>query len=173
MLLDHGPQFIAEFMCELYCLLDIRMALSTAYHPQTNGQTERVNQELEQYIRLFVNERQDDWDELILMAEFQYNNHVHSATQTIPFMVDHRRLPCMGFEPREASKVEAVNDFVTRMKGALEEARAALTKAKDDMVQYYNRRRTPAPRYNIGNRVFLDVSDHRRNWHIVSSVHTR
>jgi transposase InsO family protein len=161
MLSDRGPQFVAEFMRELYRLLDIRMALSTAYHPQTDGQTERVNQELEQYIRLFVNERQDDWDELIPMAEFQYNNHVHSATQTIPFMVDHGRLPRMGFEPREASKVEAVNDFVTRMKGALEEARAALTKAKDDMAQYYNRRRTPAPRYNIGDRVFLDASDLR------------
>jgi hypothetical protein len=72
------------------------------------------------------------------MAEFQYNNHVHSATQTIPFMVNHGWLPHMGFELRKASKVEVVNDFVTRMKGALEEARAALTKAKDNMAQYYN-----------------------------------
>jgi hypothetical protein len=89
MLSDCSPQFVAEIMHELYCLLDIRMALSTAYHPQTNGQMEHVNQELEQYICLFVNECQDNWDELIPMAEFQYNNHVHSATQTILFMVDH------------------------------------------------------------------------------------
>jgi hypothetical protein len=114
------------------------MALSTAYHLQTDGQTEHINQELEQYICLFVNERQDDWDELIPMAEFQYNNHVHSATQTIPFMVDHGQLLCMGFEPHKAYKVEVVNDFVTQMKGALEEAHAVLTKAKDDMAQYYN-----------------------------------
>jgi hypothetical protein len=93
------------------------------------------------------------------MAEFQYNNHVHSAMQTIPFMVNHRRLPRMGFELHEASKVEAVNDFVMQMKGALEEAHVALTKAKDDMVQYYNHQPTPAPHYNISNCVFLDVSD--------------
>jgi hypothetical protein len=53
------------------------------------------------------------------MAEFQYNNHVHSATQTVPFMVDHGRLPRMGFEPRKESGVEAVNDFIMCMKSVL------------------------------------------------------
>jgi hypothetical protein len=67
----------------------------------------------------------------------------------------------MGFEPREVSKVEAVNDFVTRTKGALEEVHAALTKAKDNMAQYYNCRQTPTPRYNIGNCIFVDASDLR------------
>ena len=49
---------------------------------------ERVNQELEKYLRLFVNEQQDDWDELLPLVEFQYNNHMHSATQQTPFMLD-------------------------------------------------------------------------------------
>jgi hypothetical protein len=53
---DRGPQFVAELMQELYCLLDITIASPTAYHPQMDGQTEWVNQELEQYLRLFVNE---------------------------------------------------------------------------------------------------------------------
>ena len=52
-------------MKELYRLLGIELASSTAYHPQTDGQTEQVNQELEQFIRLFVNERQDNWNTLI------------------------------------------------------------------------------------------------------------
>ena len=73
-----------------------------AYHLQGDGQTEWVNQELEQYLRLFVNERQDDWDKLLLLAEFQYNNHVHSATQQTPFMLDSGRHPQMGFEPHQA-----------------------------------------------------------------------
>jgi len=77
---DRGPQFVSEFTRELYRLLGIQLAATTAYHPQADGQTERVNQELEQYLRLFVSGRQDDWDELLPMAEFQYNNHVHSAT---------------------------------------------------------------------------------------------
>jgi len=75
-----GPQFVSQFMCELYHLLGIKIAASTAYHLETDGQTECVNQELEQYLHVFVNERQDDWDEWLPMAKFAYNNHIHSST---------------------------------------------------------------------------------------------
>src|SRR5215470_675569 len=156
---DHSTQFIVEFMRKLYRLLGIHLASSTVYHPQMDGQTERVNQELEQYVHLFVNERQNDWDELLPLGEFQYNNHIHSAMQTVPFMIDHGRLPHMGFEPHKESRVEAVNKFVGRMKTGLEEARSALGKAKDDMAHFYNRQRTPAPTYKPGDHVFLDVKD--------------
>ena len=159
---DRGPQFVAEFMRELCRLLGIKIAASTAYHPQTDGQTERVNQELEQYLRLFTSERQDDWDDLLPMAEFGYNNHIHSSTQQTPFMVDTGRHPRMGFEPtRRPSKVEAVNEFADRMKGTLEEAKSALSKAKDDMARYYNQRRTPTPKFEAGDKVYLDSSDIR------------
>jgi len=57
---DCGPQFVAHFTRELYCLLEIKLASSTVWHPQTDGQMECVNQELDQYLRLFVNEWQDD-----------------------------------------------------------------------------------------------------------------
>jgi len=63
---------------ELYRLLGIKLAATTAYHPQGNGQTEQVNQELEQYLCLFTNQRQGDWVGLLPFAEFQYNNQVHS-----------------------------------------------------------------------------------------------
>jgi len=160
MISDRGPQFVALFMKELHRLLGIETASSTAYHPQTDGQTERVNQELEQYIRIFVGERQDDWYSLLPLAEFSYNNHVHSSTQHTPFLLDTGRHPRMGFEPHQPpSKVEAVNEFTDRMKNTLEEAKSALAKAKDDMARYYNQRRTPAPTYAPGDRVYLDASD--------------
>ena len=60
----------------------------TAYHPQTDGQTERVNQEVEQFLRLVVNQRQDDWYDWLSIAEFAYNDRVHISTQTSPFMLD-------------------------------------------------------------------------------------
>ena len=94
---DRGPQFVAEFTRELYRLLGIKLQASTAYHPQSDGQTERVNQELEQYLWIFCSEWQDDWDELLPDAEFQYNNHVHSATQIKPFLLDTGCNPHMGF----------------------------------------------------------------------------
>ncbi|GLB45568.1 putative retrotransposable element tf2 155 kda protein type 1-like [Lyophyllum shimeji] len=157
---DRGPQFVAEFTRELYRLLGIKLSTSTAYHPQSDGQTERVNQELEQYLRVFCNERQDDWDDLLPEAEFQYNNHVHSATKFTPFMLDTGRNPRMGFEPRPLnSNNETANEFFERMKLAQEEAKAALAKAKDDMARYYDQRRIPAPEYKPGDRVYLDASD--------------
>ena len=65
---NQGLQFIAEFTRELYHILGIKIAATTAYHPQGDGQTERVNQELEQYLRIFVNQRQDDWMDLLPLA---------------------------------------------------------------------------------------------------------
>jgi hypothetical protein len=159
---DRGPQFVAEFTRELYRLLGITLSTTTAYHPQADGQTERVNQELEQYLRVFVNERQDDWDELLPTAEFQYNNHIHSSTQQTPFLLDTGQHPRMGFEPTQSpSHLETVNEFTDRMHSALTEAKSALAKAQDDMSRYYNRRREPAPEYAPGDKVYLDGSDIR------------
>jgi len=149
---DHGPQFVASFTKELYRLLGIRLSSSIAWYPQTDGQTERVNQELNQFLRLFVNERQDNWYDLLLIAEFQHNNHVHSATQQPLFLLDTGRIPRMGFEPSQVpSGLETVNEFTERMKSATEEAKSAICKAQEDMMWYYNRRRTPAPMYKPGD----------------------
>jgi transposase InsO family protein len=157
---DRGPQFVTAFTCELYKLLGIKLATSTAYHPQTDGQTERVNQELEGYLRIFTSQRQDDWDELLPLGEFSHNNHVYSSTQQTPFMVDTGRHPCMGFEPQQPrSKLESVNEFADHMALGIEEAKSALTKAKDEYTMYYNQRREPAPVFTQGDRVWLDGSD--------------
>jgi len=67
---DRGPQFVALFTKELYRLLGIQISSSTAWHPQMDRQTECVNQELNQFFHLFVNERQDDWYDLLSIAEF-------------------------------------------------------------------------------------------------------
>jgi transposase InsO family protein len=157
---DRGPQFVAEFTRELYRMLGVKLAATTAYHPQGDGQTERVNQELEQYLRIFVNQRQDDWVDLLPLAEFQYNNHIHSSTQHPPFLLEAGRLPRMGFEPdQRPSRLESVNEFTERMRNTLEEAKAALAKSKDDMTRYYNQRRSTAPEYKPGDKVYLDASD--------------
>src|SRR6516164_1147768 len=136
--LDKGPQFIAEFMQELYRMLDIIISSSTAYHPQTDGQTERVNQELEQYLRVFISERQDDWAELLPMAEFQHNNHIHSATQTTLFLLDSSRALRMGFESHTPSQVEIVNEFVEHMKSTTDVR--GITRCANQHLNHYTKR---------------------------------
>ena len=80
MISDRGPQFAAKFMEELFKILGVSRNLSTAYHPQTDGQAERSHQETEAFLRAFVNQLQDDWSEWLAIMEFQYNDKVHSAT---------------------------------------------------------------------------------------------
>jgi hypothetical protein len=77
---DRGPQFVAGFMCELYKLLGINLAMSMAYHSQNNSQTECINQVIEGYLHTFTSRRQDDWDNLLPSGEFHYNNSKHSST---------------------------------------------------------------------------------------------
>jgi hypothetical protein len=157
---NRGPQFIADFTRELYKLLGIKRSTSTTYHPQSDSQTEHVNQEMEQFLRVFINKQQNDWEELLPLAEFTYNNHSHSSTQDTPFMLDTGHHPWMGSEPRQrASEIEAVNDIRNHMETGLEEAKAALVKAKAEYSHYYDCQRTPAPTLNLGDRVWLDASD--------------
>jgi len=79
-ILDRGPQFAAGLMRELNRMLEIMSKLSMAFHPQTDRQMERMIQELEQYLRMFINHRQEQWPEWLGTAEFAYNNKVHSST---------------------------------------------------------------------------------------------
>jgi len=157
---DCRPQFVAHFTKELYCLLEIKLASSTAWHPQTDRQMERVNQELDQYLWLFVNKRQDDWYDLLPMAEFQHNNHVHSTTQQPSFLLNTGRLPHMGFKPRQNPfSLETVNEFTERMRTAIDEAKSTIHKAQDDIKRYYDQRRTLVLVFKPGDKVFLDTSD--------------
>ena len=101
---------------ELNNLLGIQTKLLTAYHPQTDGQTERINQELEQYLRVFINHRQEQWPDWLGMVEFIYNNKVHVATKTSPFKANYGQDPKMGFEGRRKGKYEAAEKFIKRMR---------------------------------------------------------
>jgi transposase InsO family protein len=80
-------------MRELYKLLQVEGNLSTAYHPQMDGQTERVNWEVKKYLRTFINYRQDDWADWLPLAEFAYNNAIHEATGQTPFFLNKGRHP--------------------------------------------------------------------------------
>src|SRR5258708_248388 len=96
---DRGSAFVSNFSRELAALLNIRLTPSTAYCPQTDGQMEHVNQEIEAYLWVFVSHRQDDWADWLPLAEFAYNNRVHSATRHTPFKLDSGQYPQMGLEP--------------------------------------------------------------------------
>jgi hypothetical protein len=134
--------------------------MSMAYYPQTDGQTEYINQVLEGYLHIFTSWWQDDWDDLLPLGKFFHNNNVHSLTQQTPFMVDTGRHPRMDFKPQQlCSNMESVNEFVECMAQGLEEVTVAFTKVKDEYTMYYNWWCKSAPIFTPGDRVWLDGSD--------------
>ena len=99
-----------------------------AFHPQTDEQTERVNQELEQYLRMFINHRQEQQPEWLGTAEFAYNNKAHSSTWTSSFKANYRQDPRMGFEERRKEKYVGAKKFMEKIKEIQEETKAVLEK---------------------------------------------
>ena len=82
---DRGPQFVSKFWKHLFKLLKVTCNLSSCYHPQTDGQAERTNQMLKQYLRCFLSYQQNEWAIILQFAEFSYNNSIHSSTRVTPF----------------------------------------------------------------------------------------
>src|SRR5882724_601904 len=153
---DQGTQFVSNFTQSLSHLLGIRVAASMAYHPQTDSQTERVNQEVEQFLRLFVNQWQDDWYKWLAIAEFSYNDWIHASTRLSPFMMDTGQNPRLGIEPLRESRLETLNDFTSWMEAATKEAHSALSQAADDMAHFYDAHRRDAPLYTVRDKVWLN-----------------
>jgi len=152
-------QFAAGLMKELNGMLGIETKLSTAFHPQTDGQTEHANQELEQYLRMFVDYHQEQWPDWLGTAEFAYNNKVNSSTKVSPFMANNGRNPRMGFEMRKKGKVLRVEEFTAKMKEIQQEAQAALRKAQEEMKKQADRHRGEVEEYKVGDMVLLSTKE--------------
>ena len=113
---DRRLQFTAEMTKELNRMLRIEIKLLMSYHLQTDGQIERINQKLEQYLRFFINHRQKDWPEWLLSAEFAVNNKTHSTTKMSLFIANYGREMRMGVELRRKRKMEQAMEFAERMR---------------------------------------------------------
>jgi len=156
---DRGVQFAVGMIKELNNLLGIQTKLSMAYHPQTDGQMERINQELEQYLRVFIDHRQEQWLDWLGTVEFAYNNKVHTATKTLPFKANYGQDPKIGFKGRRKGKYKAAEKFVERMRKIQEEAKTVLEKVQEEMKKFANRKRREEEEYRVGDLVLLSTKN--------------
>ena len=129
------------------------------FHPQTDGKTKRMNQELEQYLRMFIDHHQEQWPDWLGTAEFAYNNKVHTGTKVSSFQANYGQDPRMGFEMRKKGKDKGVQKFVKRIKEIQKEAKATLAKAQENMRKYADRYRLEAVEYKVGDLVLLSTKD--------------
>ena len=157
---DRGTQFAAQIFREWCKLLGIKSSMSTSYHPQTDGQTERVNQVLETYLRCFVDYELDDWSNLLAHAEFAYNNASHEGSKYSPFYLEYGRHPRAGPTLTKESKGEDLDDISLRRHEAQEQAKAALTLAAERMKWYYDLGKQAVP-FKVGDKVLLSSRDYQ------------
>jgi transposase InsO family protein len=151
---DRGSLFLSKFWTEVQRLLRIQPAPSTAWHPRTDGQTERTNQTVETFLRHFVSDRQDDWFQLLPIAELVFNNSVSASTGFSPFFSQ------FAFHPRvnmltEGSAVPAAESLLSKLLSVQETLADNLRRAKEIQRLYFNHRAREGPVYHAGDWVWL------------------
>lgn len=154
---DRGPEFASILWGNVCSLLKMNRKLSTAYHPETDGQTERVNQTLEIYLRQNCNYHQSDWADLLPAAAFCYNSLPHSATQHSPFEVLYNYVPRMAgtYILELSSKSQLSVDELRR------EVKQNLIDAREAAEQQFNKHRLPLPEFKIGQEVMLSGKNYK------------
>lgn len=156
---DRGSLFASEFWTQVCKRLGIQPRLSTAFHPETDGQTERSNAQFEAYLRAYVNYLQDDWAHYLPMAEFVANNTVSESTGVTPFYANHGQHPKLFFDlsiPSSNTEAFDAESHVVRLREIHETAKINMLWAQDKFKEYADRRRLPAPAYQNGDLVWLN-----------------
>lgn len=136
--------------------LNVKQKLSTALHPQADGQTERVNSILEQYLRCYVNYQQSDWSDYLPIAQFAYNNSKHSSTDTTPFYAVfgyHSRLSVIL--PRSTKDITPADTRITQLRKLHQDMNFHIAHAQEKHQEFYNRKVIQGPKLNIGDKVWL------------------
>ena len=158
-MLDKEPYFVAEMTKELNGMLYIETKLSMSFYSQIDGQTEHMNQKLEQYLQFFIDHRQKDWSEWLVSAEFAINNKVHLTTKVSPFIANYRRELRMGVDLRRKGKIEKAIEFAERMRKIQKETGAALKRVQEEMKWQADRERKEAELWKIEDRIMLSTKD--------------
>ena len=162
---DRGGQFVGHLWRRVCQLAGINQRLSSSYHPETDGATERMNQTLEEYIRLFCSYAQDDWAALLLSAELAINNRDATSTGVSPFFLSHGyHVEPFAFETEELrstgkSPIQIGESILQKLREARDWAQAAMATAQQQQEEFANRHRQPAVSFRVGDKVWLNLKN--------------
>lgn len=152
---DRDKLFTSKFWTSLTRQLGSKQKMSTSYHPQTDGQTERINQIVEQYLRFYLNYQQDNWVELLPLAQFAYNSARTSTTEQSPFFANYGHEPQAYHEEIIGPEAPTATKKTQQIKEIQNEIQQHLLFIQQRMAKYANRKRIEGPILKEGDKVYL------------------
>ena len=168
---DRDPRFTANFWRAFWNQLGTKLVMSTAYHPQTDGQTERANRTLEEQLRSYVNDRQSDWDEHLSALEIAFNNSKHSSTGFTPFFLNTGREVSLPIDHAiKSARTNTSHDAAERIRqltDVITQAKANLAKAQQRQAHYADEHRRHVT-FIVGDQVLLST-EHLRMKSVIGS----
>ena len=153
---DRDKLFTSRFWNTWTQQLGTKIKLLTAYHPRTDRQTKQTNQTLEQYLRHYINFKQNNWMDLLPLAQFAYNNHQHSTTKISPFYANYGKHP--NWDPNNnitTSTSEAATTKINKIVKLHEELSKRVDQEEKDTAKQVNKKRLKGPTFERGNKVYL------------------
>ena len=130
---------------------------TSGYHPEADGQTEHANQTLEQYLRIYCSYQQDNWSELLPIAEFAYNNAPNASTGISPFFANKGYHPNINVHPEYDLSSDWARHFVVNLEELHTFLREQITDAQARYKETADRRRIPAPEFPISSEVYVSA----------------
>ncbi|KAH7471513.1 hypothetical protein FOMA001_g13026 [Fusarium oxysporum f. sp. matthiolae] len=157
---DRGPTFASKFWQSLMALMGVKHRLTTAFRPQADGQTERMNQVLEQYLRCYINYEQDNWVEKLPNAQLAYNTAYNESTKLTPFDANAGFTPNAYYDAQEPKNVNPAAIIASdKLKEIHDELKTELEFVRKRMQRHYDPKRLKGPTFKEGDMVYLSTKN--------------
>ena len=140
-------------------MLGIKTKLLIAFHPQIDRQIDKINHELKQYLRIYINHKQENQLKQLTTVESVFNNKIYTATKLLSFKVNYRRELRIGFEIRNKGNNIKIEKFVKEMKKRHKKTKIALKQSQEEMKRYVSRNRKKIVKYKVKDRLSLSMKD--------------
>ena len=152
---DQGSEFISHFFHSLGKALDMKLHFTSGYHPEGDGQTKRANQTLEQYLQMYCNYQQDNWLDLLTLAEFTYNNAPSATTGVSPFFTNKSNHPNISVHPERNLSSAQAREYAIDLESLHQYLREEMTTAQKRYQGPADARRSPTPDFKVGDLVYV------------------